>query len=209
MDFERSVFINCPFDKDYQLLLRPMIFTLIFMGFNPRLSSERSDCSEDRLGKIFGLITSSKFSIHDISYMQATKKNEVFRMNMPFELGIDYGVKKIGGKKELKSKQMLVLERKRYKYKVALSDISGTDIFSHNNDSKKLIKIIRDWFVGLDTGDFDGNYSEIYENYVFFSEYVWDRMGKKGKRGLDCNKMPIPEYIKFAKQWVKSRETSE
>jgi hypothetical protein len=202
MDFERSVFINCPFDRKYENLLRPMIFALIYMGLNPSLSSEGTDCSEDRLDKIMMLIKKSKFSIHDISYMKAQKPGELFRMNMPFELGIDYGVKKCGSKKEFKSKQMLILESKRYQYKKALSDFSGKDIYYHNNEPQKLISIIRDWFIERIGEDFNCSYADIWYKYSEFSGHVWDVMDKRGKRGLACNKMPIPEYKSHAKKWV-------
>ena len=60
--FERSVFINCPFDQDYLSLLRPLLFTITALGFRPRIASERSDSGEMRLDKIVGLIRSARFS---------------------------------------------------------------------------------------------------------------------------------------------------
>jgi hypothetical protein len=42
-DFELNVFINCPFDEQYYPLLRPLLFTVVYLGFNPRIASERSD----------------------------------------------------------------------------------------------------------------------------------------------------------------------
>lgn len=51
-DFDKNVFINCPFDEDYKSLLRPLLFTIIYLGHNPRISSERSDSAENRTDKI-------------------------------------------------------------------------------------------------------------------------------------------------------------
>jgi hypothetical protein len=48
-DFKSNVFINCPFDEDYLPLLRPLLFTVVYLGFNPRIASERSDSAENRL----------------------------------------------------------------------------------------------------------------------------------------------------------------
>lgn len=90
-EFERNVFINCPFDDGYRRLLRPLLFVVAFLGFNPKLASERSDSFESRVHKICGLIYTSKFSIHDLSLLQSSRENEFYRLNMPFELGIDYG----------------------------------------------------------------------------------------------------------------------
>jgi hypothetical protein len=40
--FSRSVFVNCPFDSEYLPLLRPLLFTVIYVGFVPRIASEGS-----------------------------------------------------------------------------------------------------------------------------------------------------------------------
>lgn len=90
-DFERNVFINCPFDPEYYPLLRPLLITLVLLGFNPRIALERSDSGEQRIDKICELITNSKYSVHDLSRLKAERKDEFYRLNMPFELGIDYG----------------------------------------------------------------------------------------------------------------------
>ena len=51
-DFSRNVFINCPFDAKYSKLLRPILFTIIYLGYNPRIASERSDSGEARFSII-------------------------------------------------------------------------------------------------------------------------------------------------------------
>ncbi len=63
--YESNVFINCPFDKEYHALLRPLLFTIIYLGYNPRIASERSDSAENRVDKICELIRDSNYSIHD------------------------------------------------------------------------------------------------------------------------------------------------
>ena len=90
-DFNKNVFINCPFDDDYRQMLLSLIFTIKHLGFNPRLSLEKDDAGVSRLAHIVELIEASKYGIHDLSRMMAVKKGAPARMNMPFELGIDYG----------------------------------------------------------------------------------------------------------------------
>ena len=51
-DFSRCVFVNCPFDSEYLPLLRPLLFTIIYVRFMPRIASERSDSGENRIDKI-------------------------------------------------------------------------------------------------------------------------------------------------------------
>lgn len=207
MTKKNNVFINCPLDKDYNVLLKPMIFSLLYMGLQPKLSAAYLDCSEDRLQKIIKLIKESKFSIHDISRMQSKKEKEFFRMNMPFELGIDYGMKKSEANTILKQKQFLILERKAYHYKKALSDISGWDIEAHNDKALNIVKITRKWCVGVKATDFSGTDSEIWENFNYSLNAAFDKMVTKGKKGQARNNMPISEYIKFIEGWINKRRT--
>lgn len=145
--YEKNVFINCPFDEDYKYLQRCIIFTLVALGYNPRISPETSDATSPRLAKIMKMISDSKYSIHDVSRIKASQKGEFSRMNMPFELGLDFGCKTYSGDKLHESKKSLIIGDKEYEYMKALSDCSGIDIKYHNNDVKKLIENIRNWFV--------------------------------------------------------------
>ncbi len=105
MDFEKNIFINCPFDDDYFPLLKPLLYTIKKIGFNPRISLERNDSGEIRLHKIKELIESSKYSIHDLSRAKAKKVGEYFRQNMPFELGLDLGCRDYNEGEEFKAKK--------------------------------------------------------------------------------------------------------
>jgi hypothetical protein len=78
-DFEKNVFINCPFDPAYKSLLRPLLFTILYFDFNPKIASESSDSGEQRINRICELIESSRYSIHDLSRLKSTKKNEFAR----------------------------------------------------------------------------------------------------------------------------------
>lgn len=93
-EFNKNVFINCPLDNDYKEIFLGIIFTIYYLGFTPRFSLERSDCTESRINKITEIIEESKFGIHDLSRIISKKEQEYYRMNMTFELGIDYGCKK-------------------------------------------------------------------------------------------------------------------
>ncbi len=90
-----------------------MLYVIIKNGLSPRLSLKVSDSGEVRLEKITAIIRSCKYSIHDLSIVKTKKVGEFARMNMPFELGIDYGLRK-SGVTALKSKQFLILEATKY-----------------------------------------------------------------------------------------------
>lgn len=62
MDFAKSVFINCPFDRDYYPLLRPILFTVIYLGLKPRIALEELDSGMPRMAKISQLIAESQYA---------------------------------------------------------------------------------------------------------------------------------------------------
>lgn len=90
-DFERSVFLNCPFDSEFAPLLQAIAFCVADMGLSPRLAPENADNASNRLSRITDLIRTSRYGIHDLSRCKSRSVGEFARMNMPFELGIDHG----------------------------------------------------------------------------------------------------------------------
>ena len=89
--FDTNVFVNCPFDEQYASILQALLFCLLRFNLNPRIATERNDSGEARIDKILKLVQSSRYSIHDLSRCQAQTAGEHYRLNMPFELGIDFG----------------------------------------------------------------------------------------------------------------------
>lgn len=58
--YSDSIFINCPFDDEYSVLLRALIFTVYRCGFVPRSALEEDDASDIRVEKIVRLIDKCK-----------------------------------------------------------------------------------------------------------------------------------------------------
>jgi len=52
VNYNISVFINCPFDQEYSPIFQSIIFTVIDCGYIARCASEISDSSEVRIDKI-------------------------------------------------------------------------------------------------------------------------------------------------------------
>ncbi|MBK7937675.1 MAG: hypothetical protein IPJ82_11535 [Lewinellaceae bacterium] len=148
--FERNVFINCPFDDEYRLLLKPLLFTLRYCKLTPRIASERLDSSEIRLEKILEIIQDSKYSIHDLSRIKSSKKGEYYRLNMPLEIGLDLGCKVFHSGEKYRGKNSLILEGERYSLHKGLSDLSGSDVKCHDNDAEKMVESVRSWLVEWD-----------------------------------------------------------
>jgi hypothetical protein len=199
--FSKSVFINCPFDEEYRRLLRPLLFSIVSFGYYPRIALERSDSGESRIAKICECVTESKYSIHDLSRLKAKKVGQIVRMNMPFELGIDYGTR-LHGSTSMRTKQFLILEKNRYEFQKAISDISGFDIKAHKNQPIRVITACRDWFaetVGL--RGLPGP-SAIWYGFTDFAADFYRKRRAEGFTKDELNWMPIPEYVSFLKKWV-------
>jgi len=200
-NFNKSVFINCPFDEDYRQILLSILFAVKCLGFIPRLSLEKSDAGTARLANIVLLIESCKFGIHDLSRILAEKEGEHARMNMPFELGIDYGCKSYKDGIH-KHKKMLVLEKERYRFQRALSDLSGSDIKNHNDDPIKATKAIRDWFITeeLKTGP---SHKTIWYRFNDFTSDLSDKLINEGHELEDFDDVPIPEIMAYMDIWFE------
>ena len=123
--FEKSVFINCPLDEEYEGILQAMLFCMYrHLGFHLRIATERADAAESRLSKIIELTEASKYSVQDLSRSRAKKVGEYFRLNMPFELGIDFGCRRYV--ERCNGKKILILEQRRCQLRAALSDFPRT-----------------------------------------------------------------------------------
>ena len=203
--YASNVFINCPFDKEYHALLRPLLFTIVYLGYNPRIASERSDSAENRLDKICELIHDSQYSIHDLSRLRARRAKEFYRLNMPFELGIEYGAR-LYGPPFMNRKKCLILERRLHDFKKALSDLSGVDIKSHKNKPDEVVRAVRDWFV--ETVGLRGVKTATVIWYAFneFTSVFYEAMVAAGSPQRDIDEMPIPEYVDYMRAWVAEHE---
>ena len=147
-DFDRSAFVNCPFDEDYDHILQAVLFCLVRFGLKPRIATERSNATEPRITKIVDLIRSSRYSVHDLCRCQAQEEGEYYRLNMPFELGLDFGCRSYGHGR-LSSKVILVLEEDRYRYQAAISDLAGSDVEAHHGDYQVAVRKVRNWLAGM------------------------------------------------------------
>jgi hypothetical protein len=198
MPFNTNVFINCPFDADYRPLLKALIFTLLYLELEPRLSQTISS-STVRVNQIKQHIKNSKYSIHDLSRSKPLKKNELPRFNMPYELGLDIGCGEYGGKK-FAGKRALILETEKYHYQKVLSDIAGQDIENHNDDPNTLVQKVRNWISLNQTESNIAGPSEIWIAYnQFNADLVTNLAPKYSTKDLD--EMPVSDYIKFIKDW--------
>jgi hypothetical protein len=140
----RSVFINCPFDPEYEPLLRAACFAIMACSHKPRCALDINDSGAVRFVEIVKLIAECGFSIHDISRVELDKASKLPRFNMPLELGADLGLR-FAGSKPQRDRRMMIMDAEDHRYDNTLSDLSGNDIKAHAKDPKKVIRHVRDW----------------------------------------------------------------
>lgn len=198
--FETSVFINCPFDPDYDPILQAILFCVGYLGFTPRISRESNNSAQARLEKIRGLIEASKFSIHDLSRAQAAKKGEHYRLNMPFELGVDYGCRQYFGQGR-EEKRFLILEEKPYRYQVSLSDLAGCDIEDHGADFAKAVRKVRNWLV-TEAGISADPPAKILAKYADFQGWHYEKQLAAGFSDDDIKDYPTSELLTALEEWL-------
>lgn len=142
--YATNVFINCPFDVEFESLFHAIVFAVIQCGYTVRCALEADDTGATRIDRIYRLIEDCRFGVHDISRIEHDTVNNLPRFNMPFELGLFLGARRFGARPH-RDKHCLVLEAERYRYQKYLSDIAGQDIRQHGNDPAKAVGAVRDW----------------------------------------------------------------
>ena len=199
-DFDKSVFVNCPFDKEYEHILQAILFCLVRFGLRPRIASERSDAGESRIEKIMELLESSRYSIHDLSRCQARVAGEHYRLNMPFELGMDFACRHYGGK-PFSRKIILILEEEPYRYQAAISDLAGSDIEAHGGEYETAVRKVRNWLTGL--GDFESvGAARILAEYEDFQEWYYERQLEAGFSEEDIQDYSTAELLQAMHEWA-------
>lgn len=113
--YATNVFINCPFDAEYETLFHVIVFAVIHCGYNVRCALEAEDTGATRIDRIYRLIEECRFGIHDIARIEHDSINALPRFNMPFELGLFLGARRFGTAVQ-QDKRCLVLEAQRYRY---------------------------------------------------------------------------------------------
>jgi hypothetical protein len=138
------VFINCPFDAQYEALFQALVFAVFDCGLVPRSAREVDDSSAVRISKIEELIGRCQFGIHDISRTELDARWKLPRLNMALELGLFLGAKRFGDQRQ-RSKVCLILDRTAYRYQRFCSDIAGQDVAAHRGAPSRAIVRVRDW----------------------------------------------------------------
>lgn len=122
-------------------------------------------------------------------------------MNMPFELGIDFGCRKYSGK-PYSDKRILILEEEKYRYQAAISDLAGIDIETHGGSHEMAIRKVRNWLSGQ--GGFANlGPKKILSEYEDFQEWYFERQIGAGFSEDDILDFQTPELLIAMIEWMQ------
>lgn len=199
-DYDRQVFLNVPFDKPYKKLLDALVFAVHDCGLDARCALEEVDSGQVRLEKIFKIIQSSRFGIHDLSRTTLDQKNRLPRFNMPLELGVFLGVRRFGDRAQ-RQKSCLILDRDRNRYQIFCSDIAGQDIRAHENDVRQAITAVRTWLqANLVSSRTLAGPSVLAQRYIDFRGHL-PRMCKT--ENLRVSELTFLDYRQLVQTWIE------
>jgi len=142
--YEKSLFINCPFDSDFRDLLLAIVFSVAAHGFVPRSARETEGTAEPRIARILQTLADSKYSIHDLSRFSGEGEDNIARFNMPLELGMAAALRfeRVGTGRP---HNWLVLVPEGHVYQRFISDLAGFDPGKHTQSPASVIREVSAW----------------------------------------------------------------
>lgn len=202
----KDVFINCPFDKDYWPFLRATVFVIYATGFRPRCALEEDDSGVVRMEKLLSIIEQCKLAMHDISRTELDTTHRLPRFNMPFELGLFLGARRLT---TTETKPCIIFERAQYSYQKYISDIAGQDIRAHEDIVEKLMQHLRNWLNSQSRSIFSNtkplpSARFLSERYRKFSHEL---PALCAPFHLDAHELPYNDYATMVSEWLKSQAT--
>jgi hypothetical protein len=133
-----SVFLNIPYDTDFESLYLAYVVGLTQLGL--AINVALAVPHQGRLRTIIALIDRSDFSIHDLSRVEVYRG--VPRFNMPVELGLALYRSHITNGQH----RVFICERKQYRAQRSTSDVNGIDPQIHHGTVKGVMVGLRNLF---------------------------------------------------------------
>jgi hypothetical protein len=151
-----SVFLNLPFDQEYESIFVGFVVGLVSLGLEPRSVLELDEDGDGRISRLFRLLQECGSSVHDISY-----RGPGLRYNMPFELGLAYALSRLRP-----SHRLVVFEAEKWDLLKTLSDLRGFDPKIHGMKGEKALAMIYECFSSPTIRDAEPRGKQIYKAIV-------------------------------------------
>lgn len=207
--YDESVFINCPFDREYREIFDAIVFAVHDCGFVPRSAWESIDSGVPRIHQLYELIAACRLGIHDLSRTEGSSLDKgssdspLPRFNMPLELGIFLGARNYGDENQRK-KRTLILDSQRFRYQRFCSDIAGQDPAAHDDSPDRVILEVRKWIradpLVQDKVRIPGHlriqrrYRQFLQDLPFICE----------EADLEFDNLDYNDYTTLVAQWIES-----
>jgi len=169
-----GVFLNIPYDEEFSSLYVAYIVGLYQLNLVPHLSSEIPG-GDRRLNRIFKLIQSCCYSIHDLSRVEVSvAATAVPRFNMPLELGMTITWANLHPNRHT----WFVWESEPYRLQKSASDLNGTDSYVHNGTAEGVLRELSNAF----RRDRTPSVPKMLEDYRFVDSNLNAILHKNGTR---------------------------
>ncbi|MGN7871608.1 hypothetical protein [Paracoccus sp. 22332] len=135
-----------------------------------------------------------------LSRCQSRAADEYARMNMPFELGLDLGIRRSAD--NLPSpKKFLIFERRPYELKRTLSDLAGQDVDAHHEDYQEVMRKTRDFLKVEAERSLPGT-ARIVADYETFQAWMIEKKLGEGHSERDAMRLPTSERLEEMRAWM-------
>ncbi len=195
----RDVFINCPFDAQFALGFRSLVFAVLSCGFRARCAREMDDASQTRIDKLYLIIEQSRFGIHDLSRTELDRATNLPRFNMPLELGLFLGAKRFGDDTQRK-KRALILDTEPFRFQKFISDLAGADPVPHGGDARRMVECTRNWLVTVSQRKTIPPTVPLLDSY---DRFMAGLPVIARKAGLNAPTLIYADFERFVLAWVK------
>ncbi len=140
---EDRVFLNIPYDRQFKSLYIAYVVGLTELGLQPTATLAIPG-GEARLDRIFELIQTCRYSVHDLSRVQLSRTPPATpRFNMPFELGMAVAWAKLHPERHT----YIVSESVNRRAQKSLSDMAGADFNIHGGTPRGVMRELCNAFV--------------------------------------------------------------
>jgi hypothetical protein len=141
---QQRVFLNIPYDKQFERTYLAYVTALSAMGFLPRATLGIG--GNRRLDRIASLMESCSYSIDDLSRVQLNRNApRTPRFNMPFELGLA-----VAWARANRHHRWLVFESVERRLAKSMSDLDGTDPYIHDGTVRGVMREVCNAFTRPD-----------------------------------------------------------
>jgi hypothetical protein len=121
-------------------------------------------------------------------------------MNMPFELGLDLGFRRVPNS-ATSDKKFIIFEKNPYDLKRCLSDLAGADVDFHRDDFMLVIEKLRNFLVVEARRPLPGP-SAIQGDYITFQGWMVEKKISEGLTEKEALRLPTTERLAEMSAWM-------